>query len=676
MNRDDGSERDEPKAPRRPRSALLLLVLVFLAVMALIVGSNPFRDQVAEVGIRQYEQELKQGNVAEIWIEQNTIVARLATAKPFPDHGNRQFSKIRATIPDAYLQEQVGFDRLTGGIADPSKIHNSGPSFWQAFLIGAVPWIILIVLAWWLFVRQIRATGGPGNVLAFGRSRAKFVAQEKVRVTFDDVAGIDEAKEDVKEIIEFLKDPAKFTRLGGRIPRGVLLVGPPGTGKTLLAKAIAGEAGVPFLSITGSDFVEMFVGVGAARVRDLFNTAKEKSPCIVFIDEIDAVGRRRGTGLGGGHDEREQTLNQILVEMDGFDTDEGVIVIAATNRPDVLDPALLRPGRFDREVVIDLPDVKGREEILKVHTKRIKLARDVDLKLIGRATPMFSGADLANLVNEAAIIATMKRKDAVEMADLEEARDKVLWGRQKKSRVILEEEKKLTAFHEAGHTVVSVLLTPDTDPVHKVTVIPRGRMGGGTMFLPDKERYGLSLKRCRARLAVAFGGRVGEETFIGDVSSGAHDDIKQATELARTMVCEWGMSERLGPIRYTENEEHMFLGREIAKTRTISDETMNLIDTEVHGFLTEALRTARDLITHNKEKVEKIAAALMKYETLSGDEVTMIINGEDFEGAKQRQLREDQARQAERDSEEKRRETSPGWKPTGGAHPLPGTTGA
>jgi cell division protease FtsH len=674
MNRND-ENREDPKTPRRPRSALLLLVLVFLAVMALILGSNPFRDPVAEVGFKQYLTQLKGGNVEEVWLEQGMVTAKLKEQKSFDPTG-RTVPKIRATIPEGFLAEPQGFDRLTEGITDASKVHNTGPSFWQTFLIGAVPWIILIVLAWWLFMRQIRASGGPGNVLAFGRSRAKFVAQEKVRITFDDVAGIDEAKEDVKEIIEFLKDPTKFSRLGGRIPRGVLLVGPPGTGKTLLAKAIAGEAGVPFLSITGSDFVEMFVGVGAARVRDLFNTAKEKSPCIVFIDEIDAVGRRRGTGLGGGHDEREQTLNQILVEMDGFDTDEGVIVIAATNRPDVLDPALLRPGRFDREVVIDLPDIKGREEILKVHLKRVKLARDVEMKTIARATPMFSGADLANLVNEAAIIATMKRKESVELSDLEEARDKVLWGRQKKSRVVLEEEKRLTAFHEAGHTIVSMLLHPDTDPVHKVTVIPRGRMGGGTMFLPEKERYGLSLKRCRARLAVAFGGRVGEENFIGDVSSGAQDDIKQATELARTMVCEWGMSERLGPIRYTENEEHMFLGREIAKTRTISDETMNLIDTEVHGFLTEALRTARELIVKNKERVEAVAAALMKYETLSGDEVAMIMRGDDFESAKQRQLREEQAKQDAIDTEANRRESTQGWKPAGGAQALPGATGA
>jgi len=681
MNRDEEREPVEAKPPRRPRSVLFLLILVFLAVMALIYGSNPFREQQADVGILEYEAQLKSGNVAEVWLHEGIVEARLNKQTAFPSSGGRPVPKIRASVPEAYLTTPDGFDRLTLPVSkiDASKVHNTGPSLWPALLINIVPWIILIVLAWWLFIRQIRATGGPGNVLAFGRSRAKFVAQEKVRVTFDDVAGIDEAKEDVREIIEFLKDPAKFTRLGGRIPRGVLLVGPPGTGKTLLAKAIAGEAGVPFLSITGSDFVEMFVGVGAARVRDLFNTAKEKSPCIVFIDEIDAVGRRRGTGLGGGHDEREQTLNQILVEMDGFDTDEGVIVIAATNRPDVLDPALLRPGRFDREVVIDLPDIKGREEILKVHTKRVKLARDVDLRTIGRATPGFSGADLANLVNEAAIIATMKRKDAVELADLEEARDKVLWGRQKKSRVILEEEKKLTAYHEGGHTVVSVLLAPDTDPVHKVTVIPRGRMGGGTLFLPDRDRYGLSLKRCKARLAVAFGGRVGEEVFIGDISSGAQDDIKQATEMARTMVCEWGMSEKLGPIRYTENEEHMFLGREITKTRTISDETMNLIDTEVHALLNEGLRTARDLITKNRAKVEAIAAALMKYETLSGEEVAMIVEGRDFEASKQRQLREDRARQDERDAEDKRRQSTPGgWKPasSSGPHPLPGATQA
>ncbi|MBI4566047.1 MAG: ATP-dependent zinc metalloprotease FtsH [Planctomycetes bacterium] len=640
--------------------------------MSLLWLGRSGSDQAAEVSFPVFLQKKKDGLLDEVWVRDNSVEATVVGKH---SQNGREYQRIRAEVPAGYLTHPDGFDKLAEGVP-PEKFHNAGPSVWPALLINFLPWVILIVLAWWFFIRQIRASGGPGNVLSFGRSRAKFIAQEKVRVTFDDVAGIDEAKEDVKEIIEFLKDPSKFTRLGGRIPRGVLLVGSPGTGKTLLAKAIAGEAGVPFLSITGSDFVEMFVGVGAARVRDLFNTAKEKSPCIVFIDEIDAVGRRRGTGLGGGHDEREQTLNQILVEMDGFETDEGVIVMAATNRPDVLDPALLRPGRFDREVVIDLPDIRGREEILKVHTKKIKLSRDADLKVLARATPMFSGADLANLVNEAAIIATMKRKDSVEMVDLEEARDKVLWGRQKKSRVVLEEEKRLTAYHEAGHTLVSVMLAPDTDPVHKVTVIPRGRMGGGTMFLPDRDRYGIGLKRCRARLAVAFGGRVAEEQFLGDISSGAQDDIKQATALARTMVAEWGMSEKLGPVRYSENEEHLFLGREIARTMSVSDETLRLIDAEVHAFLDAALATARDILAKHRDTAEAVARALFKYETLTGEEVAMIVRGEDFEAAKQRQLREDLARQNEQDAEVKRREAEGGWKATPGPRPLPGTTEA
>ena len=640
----------------------VMLILMFVAIYSLVADT----DQPRSVDFSEFMNDVRAGRVEQVEIRAREHTAEYRYVQK-GDQGKRD-RKTTVGIAGEQLQKELMEHKVkVRYTADDQN------GLWGSILVTWIPMIFLLVV-FFFFMRQLQATGG--KAMSFGKARARLLSESSNKVTFDDVAGIDEAKDDCEEIIAFLKDPKKFQRLGGRIPRGVLLVGPPGTGKTLLAKAIAGEAGVPFLSITGSDFVEMFVGVGAARVRDLFNTAKEKSPCIVFIDEIDAVGRRRGTGLGGGHDEREQTLNQILVEMDGFDTDEGVIVIAATNRPDVLDPALLRPGRFDREVVIDLPDVKGREEILKVHTKRIKLARDVELKTIGRATPMFSGADLANLVNEAAIIATMKRKDAVEMADLEEARDKVLWGRQKKSRVVLEEEKRLTAFHEAGHTIVSVLLAPDTDPVHKVTVIPRGRMGGGTMFLPDRERYGLSLKRCKARICVAFGGRVGEETFIGDISSGAQDDIKQATELARTMVCEWGMSERLGPIRYTENEEHMFLGREIAKTRTISDETMNLIDTEVHALLNEGLRVARDLITKNRAKAEAVAAALLKYETLTGDEVSMIMRGDDFESAKQRQMREDQVRQDEREAELKRRDATPGWKPAGGPQPLPGPTGA
>jgi cell division protease FtsH len=449
----------------------------------------------------------------------------------------------------------------------------------------------------------------------------------------------------------------------------VLLIGPPGTGKTLLAKAIAGEAGVPFLSISGSDFVEMFVGVGASRVRDLFRQAKENSPCIIFLDEIDAVGRRRGTGLGGGHDEREQTLNQILVEMDGFDTDEGIIVMAATNRQDVLDPALMRPGRFDRQVMVDLPDVKGREEILKIHAKKVKLGRDVDLKRIARATPMFSGADLASLINEAAIMATMHRKDAVELADLEEARDKVLWGRQKKSRVVVEEEKRITAYHEAGHTLVGSMI-PECDPVHKVTIIPRGRMGGATMSLPERDQFTHSKKYCEAQLAMMFGGRVAEELFFSEITSGASNDIQKATELARRMVCQFGMSDKLGPISYSDEEEHLFLGREIARTRTHSEDTARLIDSEIHRFIDVAHKRARDIISQNRDKLEAVAQALLKYELISGEEVRMLLRGEKIDELKDAEAAEEKARMDKRSGSDSPSRPATGWKP--GGDPLPG----
>ncbi|SVB74019.1 uncharacterized protein METZ01_LOCUS226873, partial [marine metagenome] len=485
-------------------------------------------------------------------------------------------------------------------------------------------------MAWYFFFRQIRSSGGPGNVLSFGKSRARFISAEKVKTTFSDVAGIEEAKEEVQEIIEFLKDPAKFSRLGGRIPRGVLLVGLPGTGKTLLAKAISGEAGVPFLSISGSDFVEMFVGVGASRVRDLFKQAKENSPCIIFLDEIDAVGRRRGTGVGGGHDEREQTLNQILVEMDGFDTDEGVIVVAGTNRKDVLDPALLRPGRFDREIMIDLPDVVGREEILRVHVKKVKLDRDVDLKKVARATPGFSGADLANLINEAAIRATMKKREGISQEDLEESRDKVLWGRQKKSRVMDEKDRRITAYHEAGHTIIGALLLSDVEPIHKVTIIPRGMALGATFSLPDRDRYLTQKTHCMNRLSMMFGGRIAEEIFFKDVSAGAKDDIQKATQLARMMVCEWGMSDKMGPISYMDNEETMFLGREIQKTRNLSEATQWDIDQEIRKIVDEAYVHARTLISENRAKLETISELLIKYETLTGEDVNRILRGEDI----------------------------------------------
>ncbi len=493
------------------------------------------------------------------------------------------------------------------------------------------PWILILVV-FLIFMRQMRSQGGAGGVMSFGRSRAQLYSKEAhTNLTFDDVAGAQEAKEEVREIVEFLKNPSRFTRIGGRIPRGVLLVGPPGCGKTLLAKAIAGEAEVPFFSISGSDFVEMFVGVGASRVRDLFKQARENSPCIIFLDEIDAVGRRRGSGLGGGHDEREQTLNAILVEMDGFGTDEGIIVIAATNRPDVLDPALLRPGRFDREVAIDLPDVEGREEILRVHLKKVKVGSDVDVKVLARSTPGYSGADLAAIINEAAIRAALARKDFISMEDLEEARDKVRYGRQKKSRKLELVDKQITAYHEAGHAVVATVI-PELDHPHKVTIIPRGRALGATMVLPDKESYHMQKRRMLAQLVLLFGGRAAEAQFCGDISAGASDDIQRATDLARAMVTELGMSERIGPINYAERQGSDFLGTELLRGRTHSEETAREIDQEVQTLVTEAYQRAETIIAENREAVERLAQALLAYETVNGEEITRLIKGEPAEG--------------------------------------------
>jgi cell division protease FtsH len=489
------------------------------------------------------------------------------------------------------------------------------------------PVLLLFAMFYFFFWRPFRAPGGAGSVLSFGKVRAKLSNRETHRITFDDVAGIEEAKEEVREVIEFLKNPEKFQRLGGRIPRGIMLVGPPGTGKTLLAKAIAGEAEVPFYSICGSDFVEMFVGVGASRVRDLFKQAKESSPCIVFLDEIDAVGRRRGSGLGGGHDEREQTLNAILVEMDGFDTNQQVIVIASTNRPDVLDPALLRPGRFDREIVIDLPDVKGRLEILKVHARNVKLGTDVDLNVLARATPTFSGADLAAIINEAAIRATLVGKDAVEMDDMEESRDKIRWGRQKRSRVMDDHDRRVTAYHEAGHAIVT-RLCPEVEPLHKVTIIPRGMSLGATMMLPEKDQYTFTKKRLYGRIKVCLAGQISERLFFDDFSSGASNDIQQATDIARRMVCEFGMSEALGPIRYTNREQHIFLGGEIVQPREHSEATAQLIDAEVKRLVDSAYRECERLIREHTDDMKKLAEALLKYETLTAEEVEKVLAGE------------------------------------------------
>jgi len=494
-------------------------------------------------------------------------------------------------------------------------------SFWQNIFISWFPMLLLIGV-WIFFMRQMQS--GGGKAMAFGKSRARLFTSKENKVTFKDVAGVDEAKEELQEIIEFLTDPKKFTKLGGRIPKGVLLVGPPGTGKTLLAKAIAGEANVPFFSISGSDFVEMFVGVGASRVRDLFNQGKKHAPCIIFIDEIDAVGRHRGAGLGGGHDEREQTLNQLLVEMDGFESNEGVIVMSATNRPDVLDPALLRPGRFDRQIVVSTPDVKGREAILKVHTRKTVLADNVDLSIIARGTPGFSGADLENLVNEAALIAARRGKKAIEMEDFEHAKDKVLMGVERRSMIIPFEERKIAAYHEAGHALVAKML-PNADPIHKVTIIPRGRALGVTQQLPIDDRHTYSKEYLIDNITILLGGRVAEEIVLKKSTTGAGNDIERATEIARKMICEWGMNEKLGPLSYGKNEEHIFLGKEIARHRDFSEKTAQEIDEELRNLINSCFKRAKEILTTNITTLHAIANALLEKESLDGQEIDHII---------------------------------------------------
>jgi cell division protease FtsH len=488
--------------------------------------------------------------------------------------------------------------------------------------VSVLPFIIIAALIWFFFIRQIKMAGK--GALSFGKSKARLLAKERNKTTFKDVAGIDEAIEEVSELVEFLKDPKKFQRLGGRIPKGILMVGPPGTGKTLLAKAIAGEADAAFFSISGSDFVEMFVGVGASRVRDMFEQARKNTPCLIFIDEIDAVGRSRGHGLGGGNDEREQTLNALLVEMDGFDTQEGIIIIAATNRPDVLDPALLRPGRFDRQVTVNLPDVRGREAILKVHAKNVKLAPSVDLSVIARGTPGYSGAELANLLNEAALLAASENKKAVNMEELEEARDKVRWGRERRSLAMTDEEKKFTAWHEAGHALVNVLLQ-HTHPLHKVTIIPRGQSLGSTMSLPKTDVLNRRRKEMLDMIAVTMAGRIAEEIVSGDISSGAAGDIQQATNMTRAMVMQWGMSDRLGMVQYGDDDEYIFLGREMARAKVYSEFTAQEIDGEVKKIIDAAYKNAKDLISSNLDKLELIAKSLLEYETLDGAQVEQIV---------------------------------------------------
>jgi cell division protease FtsH len=578
-------------------------------MMILVFNLFTVPKGVEEVIFSDFMIKLNNDEIAEVTIKkpENLITGTLKNGTKFKSYA--------ADYPDLVKELRDKGIKIT---AKPDQ----RPWYMELFISWGP--IIFLVIIWIVFMRQMQ-TGGS-KALSFGKSRAKLISEKGVKVTFADVAGIEEAKLDVQEIIDFLKDPSKFQKLGGRIPKGVLLVGAPGTGKTLLARAIAGEAGVPFFSISGSDFVEMFVGVGASRVRDLFDQAKKNAPCIMFIDEIDAVGRHRGAGLGGGHDEREQTLNQLLVEMDGFDPNEGVIVLAATNRPDVLDPALLRPGRFDRQVVVPPPDVKGRLEIIKVHTRKIPVAENVKLEVLARGTPGFSGADLANLVNEAALLAARQSKSKVEMKDFENAKDKVMMGSERKSMILSEEEKRNTAYHEAGHTLVAKL-TPGTDPIHKVSIIPRGMALGVTQQLPIDDRYTYSKKYLLKTLSVLLGGRAAEEISLGHMTTGAGNDIEKATEIARKMVCEWGMSEKLGPVTFGKKEEQIFLGREIAQHKDYSEKTAEEIDNEIKAILSEQYVYARKLLMDKQNILEHLASALLDKETLDANEIDAIVKG-------------------------------------------------
>jgi len=595
---------------------LLLWGVIFVALMVAFqsftgrnsaAGKIMYSEFLEQVKQDQVEKAKIEGQNIEITLKNNTV---LTTISPETDN--------RAMI-GTLIDHHVKFD------GEEPK----GQPIFLTLLINAFP-ILLLIGVWIYFMRQMQGGAGGRGAMSFGKSRARMLSADQVKITFNDVAGVEEAKQEVSELVDFLKDPGKFQKLGGKIPRGVLMVGSPGTGKTLLAKAIAGEAGVPFFTISGSDFVEMFVGVGASRVRDMFEQAKKHAPCIIFIDEIDAVGRHRGAGLGGGHDEREQTLNQLLVEMDGFEGSEGVIVIAATNRPDVLDPALLRPGRFDRQVVVPLPDVRGREQIVRVHMRAVPLADDVKPELIARATPGFSGADLANLVNEAALFAARANKRLVDQYDFEKARDKILMGAERRSMVMSEEEKQNTAYHEAGHAIVG-LNVPDYDPVYKVTIIPRGRALGVTTFLPEDDRYSYSKQRLNSVICMLFGGRIAEELTLGPdkVTTGASNDIERATEMARKMVTKWGLSERLGPLSYSQDEDEVFLGRSVTQHKNVSESTATTIDAEIRDIIDHNYTRAREILVTHMDKLHAMAAALIKYETLDADQIHRIMQGKE-----------------------------------------------
>ncbi len=586
-------------------AVLILLFFSFYSIFSRRQGTEP-----TEMRASEFYAAVERGEIAEVTVKGNTLQGKLKNRQDF-----RTVSPLDTQLLDKMRQKGVSL----------SFEKEDSQSLWAQFLVSWMPLAIICVLFIFL-MRQLQA--GGGKAMSFGKSKAKLLSENHNKVTFADVAGIDEAKDELEEIIQFLKDPKKFTKLGGRIPKGVLLMGSPGTGKTLLARAIAGEAGVPFFSISGSDFVEMFVGVGASRVRDLFEQGKKHAPCIIFIDEIDAVGRHRGAGLGGGHDEREQTLNQLLVEMDGFESNEGVILIAATNRPDVLDPALLRPGRFDRRIVVPRPDVKGREGILKVHTKKTPLAPEVDLDSIARGTPGFSGADLENLVNEAALLAARKNKERLDNGDFEFAKDKVMMGSERRSMIISEKDKKITAWHEAGHALVARLV-PQCDPVHKVTIIPRGPALGLTQMLPKEDRLNWNRQAVLDHIAMAMGGRIAEELQFNEITSGAKSDIDHATQFARSMVCEWGMSEKLGPLAFGEEQQEVFLGREFGhRARNFSEKTAIDIDDEVRQIVTTQYQRAKHLLVENKGSLDRIAEALLEWETLDGADVEALLAGQ------------------------------------------------
>ncbi|KHO61908.1 MULTISPECIES: ATP-dependent zinc metalloprotease FtsH [Thermoanaerobacter] len=598
--------------------SMVLYLLIFIAIYAMVQLYSQSAEPITDIDYGQLIKYIDANQVKSITLVGNDVKGVLKNGTEF-----------KSRVPDVTNFMSFVNPYILQGKLDFKSEPQVGPPWWVQML-PSLFLIVIFIIFWYIFMQQAQG-GGGSKVMSFGKSRARMITDKDKRVTFNDVAGADEEKEELQEIVEFLKYPKKFLELGARIPKGVLLVGPPGTGKTLLAKAVAGEAGVPFFSISGSDFVEMFVGVGAARVRDLFDQAKKNAPCIVFIDEIDAVGRQRGAGLGGGHDEREQTLNQLLVEMDGFSVNEGIIVIAATNRPDILDPALLRPGRFDRHVTVGIPDIKGREEILKIHSRNKPLAPDVSLQVLARRTPGFTGADLENLMNEAALLAARRGLKQITMAELEEAITRVIAGPEKRSRIMSEKDKKLVAYHEAGHAVVAKLL-PNTPPVHEVTIIPRGRAGGYTMLLPEEDKYYMSKSEMMDEIVHLLGGRVAESLVLNDISTGAQNDIERATNIARKMVTEYGMSERLGPMTFGTKSEEVFLGRDLGRTRNYSEEVAAEIDREIKRIIEEAYKRAESLLKGNIDKLHRVAKALIEKEKLNGEEFEKVFSGEDIEG--------------------------------------------